>query len=89
MGNSVNSLKGIQSSREHFPTVVVDVNSTNDLIYTEVSTTSELRYSDFSLKSLITAGIDPRSISSSVNVSNKLDDFQNINNLSASLDSNS
>lgn len=84
----VNSLSGIRCERDEYPTIILDVDIENNVSRRMLVSDDTLQYSDYTLKSLLSAGIDPASISVSINNDNRLDSFSQLQSLASSLDSN-
>ncbi len=87
MNNPINTLSGIKTEPEFYPTIVVQVDSDGNVVYKEV-TAQELNYDDFRLESLIKAGIDPASLSWAGTENNRLSTFTQLSQLSSQLESN-
>lgn len=87
MSNQINTLHGIHCERDEYPTVILDVDLENNVSRRLIVSDDTLKYSDYTLKSLLAAGIDPSSISVSIDNNNRLDSFSQLQTLASSLDS--
>lgn len=87
MSNQINTLHGIHLERDEYPTVILDVDLENNVSRRLIVSDDTLKYSDYTLKSLLAAGIDPSSISVSIDNNNRLDSFSQLQSLASSLDS--
>ncbi|UPW41405.1 hypothetical protein [Dipodfec virus UA06Rod_12] len=81
----INTLSGISMPNSDYPTLYNEVSQTGDIVIKTVHLDENPRYSDYTLKSLISAGIDPASITFGDNTSNRLSAYIPLSDFADSL----